>query len=93
MSIELFVEGDREWVCPQQARVVTSEPSSMGAEITRNGTRLAEKGSNVPRPGEQSSLRQLREESTDPGPASSEHPRKHGFSLNPRLPSCLTLLL
>lgn len=60
MSTELCVEGDRGWVCPQQARVVTSEPSSVGAEVARKETQLAEKGSNVPRPGAQSSLQQLR---------------------------------
>lgn len=75
MSIELFVEGDRVGVPPAS---LLSHPQwaqkSPGREI-------------VPRPGEQCSMQQLQEKSTDPSPGSSEHPRRQGFSLNLGLPS------
>lgn len=37
----------------------------------------------VPRPGEQSSMRQLRKKSMDPGPGSSERPRRHSIQPQP----------
>lgn len=74
-------------MCPSKPELSTSEPSPVGAEIARKGTQLAGKDSVVLRPREQSSTQQLREESLDPSPGSSEQPRQHGFSLNPELPS------
>ena len=75
MSIELFVKGDRVGVPPAS---LLSHPQwarrSPGRET-------------MPRPRDQSSMQQLRKKPTNPGPGSSEHLRRHGFSLNPGLPS------